>query len=516
MTLIAERAATSRAWLGARLARAASSAALAGWVGPLLVTALGTWLRFDHLATPQALVFDESYYVPQALGIMRYGAEHAISSQTSTLILGGHANIFIPGGLFAAHPPFGKVQIASGEWLFGLSPFGWRFAAALAGSASILLLARIARRMTGSTLLGCVAGLLLALDGLEFVLSRTAMLDIFVMFWVLAGFGCLLIDRDRVRDRLTGRAAGASQAGPGPRLGVRWWRLGAGVCLGLAVASKWNGLFYLVLALPLAIGWDLGARRAAGLRYRHRALARDGAAALAGLWLTAAVAYVATWSGWFASSTGWDRNYAAAHGVRTPVVSALYSLWAYHRQMFSYGLALHTSQTFTSAPWTWLALKQPVPFYYGAPPYGVTGCRALTGCVQDVLAIGTPAIWWAAIPALAAIAAWWLLRRDWRAGVVLLGVAAGWLPWFALGGRPEFLYYAVPFEPFLILALTLCLALILGGAAASPLRRGAGIAVAAAYLVVVAVSFSYLYPVLAGSSISHSAWLARMWWPNWM
>src|SRR5206468_7496637 len=92
-----------------------------------------------------------------------------------------------------------KILIAGGEWVFGLTPFGWRFAVAVAGSLAILILARVARRMTRSTLLGCVAGLLLALDGLEFVMSRTALLDIFVMFWVLAAFAALVADRDRTR-----------------------------------------------------------------------------------------------------------------------------------------------------------------------------------------------------------------------------------------------------------------------------------------------------------------------------
>ena len=101
-----------------------------------------------------------------------------------------------------AHPPLGKAMIAVGEWLFGLTPFGWRFAVAVVGTLSILMTARIARRMTRSTLLGCVAGLLMALDGLEFVLSRTAILDIIVMFWVLAAFGMLVLDRDASRSRL--------------------------------------------------------------------------------------------------------------------------------------------------------------------------------------------------------------------------------------------------------------------------------------------------------------------------
>ena len=66
----------------------------------------------------------------------------------------------------------GADLIAAGEWLFGLTPFGWRFAVAVTGSLAILMTARIARRMTRSNLLGCIAGLLLALDGLEFVMSR--------------------------------------------------------------------------------------------------------------------------------------------------------------------------------------------------------------------------------------------------------------------------------------------------------------------------------------------------------
>lgn len=482
-----------------------------GWLGPVLVTVFGGLLRFGNLRTPFALVFDESYYVPDAYAILRYGAEQNVSSQAASILLGGGqpTGLFLPGGEFAAHPPFGKMQIAVGEWLFGLDPFGWRFATAVAGTLSILLLARIARRLTGSTWLGCAAGLLLALDGLEFVMSRTAMLDIFVMFWSLASFGCLLIDRDRTRDRLA--------AQPGAPLGIRWWRIAAGVCLGLAVSSKWNGLYYLAGFVPLVMAWDWGARRAAGPgRPRAATVLRDGIVTLASLWLAAAVAYLVTWTGWFVSVDGYDRHYAATHGVRIPVISALYSLYAYQRHMLAYGLGLRASQTFQSQPWTWLGLKQPVRFYYAAPPYGVLGCHVLSGCVQDVLAVGTPVLWWATLPALAILAVWWIVRRDWRAAAVLVAAGAGWLPWFVLAARPQFSYYAVSFEPFLILALVLCAGLLTGPPGAGTLRRASGTVITLAFLAAVAVNFFYLYPVLSGQAISHAAWLARMWWPNWV
>src|SRR5262249_19477886 len=177
----------------------------------------------------------------------------------------GRASCASGGACSALPPPFGKVLIAGGEWLFGLSPFGWRFASAMVGSLSILLLARIARRMTRSTLLGCFAGLLLALDGLEFVMSRTALLDIFVMFWALAAFGCLVVDRDAYRAKLAGAVAEGTQLTAAPRTGIRWWRVGAGVCLGLAFGSKWNGLWFVPAFAGLALAWDVGARRAVGL-----------------------------------------------------------------------------------------------------------------------------------------------------------------------------------------------------------------------------------------------------------
>ena len=74
------------------------------------------------------------------------------------------------GYSFIVHPPLGKWFIAVGEQLFGYNSFGWRFPSAVAGAVAVVVLARLARRLTGSTLLGLVAGLLLALDGFSFTL----------------------------------------------------------------------------------------------------------------------------------------------------------------------------------------------------------------------------------------------------------------------------------------------------------------------------------------------------------
>jgi dolichyl-phosphate-mannose--protein O-mannosyl transferase len=498
-----------------------------GWLGPLLVTAFGTFLRFDRLQVPRALVFDETYYVKDAWSILHHGVEWNLVSNANALIQAGHTNIFQPCngtsacGEYVVQPEMGKLLIAAGEWLFGLNSFGWRFASAVFGSLAILLMCRIARRLTRSTLLGCIAGLLMSLDGLEFVLSRTGILDIFLMFFVLAAFGCVLIDRDAARVKLAGKLAArpGDVRGSRPRLGIRRWRVAAGIFLGLAVATKWNAVFYIVAFAGLTISWDIGARRTAGLRSFIRGALRDA------LWLPLTflviplAVYIASWSGWFATSTGFDRNYAQQHGVNTPVISALYSLYEYHVQAIVFGVGLKTPHPYQSQPWDWLLMTRPVAFFYECYTGPVAGPahNCPTGYKgsewsQEVLAIGTPAIWWGSMLALLFCLGWWLLHRDWRAGAVVLGVLAGWAPWFPLVTRTKFFYYALEFEPFLILSIVLCLGLILGPATASVLRRSIGAGLVGAYVLCVLLMFWYFYAILAGKVIPYPEWLSHMWY----
>jgi dolichyl-phosphate-mannose-protein mannosyltransferase len=506
-----------------------------GWAGPILVTIFGGFLRFYRLSRPDAVVFDETYYVPDSNSILHHGVELSHVSNINNLLLRGNPNIFSLTnghltGEIVAHPPLGKIMMAVGQWTFGLTPFGWRFSVAVVGTLSILMLARIVRRMTRSTLLGCVAGLLLALDGLELVLSRTAILDIFVMFWVLAAFGLLVIDRDRVIGRFADPPAVAAGPGDaGPHLGIRWLRVAAGLCLGAACASKWNGLWFLIAFAGLAIVWDLGARRAAGYpAWRSGSLRSD--VKWVPLWFILAplVVYTASWSGWFATSDGYDRNWAALHGNHTPIWSTIDSWYQYNHWMLQFGVGLTSYQSYKSNPVGWLVLARPISFYWSEPNAKTCGSHCTA---SEVLAIGTPLIWWGGTLALAFCLFWWLSgligdmvfgrtpQRDWRAGAALLGVAAGWLPWIWYAwhdNRTEFYYYAVAFEPFMIIAITLCLGLIIGPARAAPGRRAMGAIGAGGYLIAVLVNLAYLYPILTAEVIPFSAWLSRMWFHRWI
>src|SRR5215469_4363112 len=300
-----------------------------GWAGPVLIMIFGGFLRFYRLSKPDAVVFDETYYAPDANSILRHGVELQHYNYVNSQLVHGNPNIFLSkhGMLqpeLVAHPALGKIMMAFGQWLFGLTPFGWRFTVALVGTVSILMVARIVRRMTRSTMLGCVAGLLVALDGLELVLSRTAILDIFVMFWVIAAFGLLVIDRDQTIARLQEAASAGPHDLAGPKLGIRWPRIAAGLCLGAACASKWNGVWFLLAFAGLAVAWDLGARRAAGYTNWLPGGLRSDVKWLPAWFIAApALVYIASWSGWFATGDGEYRNWAAHNGNHTPIWSTI-------------------------------------------------------------------------------------------------------------------------------------------------------------------------------------------------
>jgi dolichyl-phosphate-mannose-protein mannosyltransferase len=493
-----------------------------GWLGPLLVTAFGAFLRFNRLRVPRTLIFDETYYAKDAWSILQHGVEWNFAHNADAMIQAGHTTGLYQQPItpeYVVQPEVGKLLIAVGEWMFGLNSFGWRFSSAVFGSLAILLICRIARRMTRSTLLGCVAGLLMSLDGLEFVLSRTGILDIFLMFFVLAAFGCMLIDRDESRARLAEAVARGEGGDTGPRLGIRRWQVAAGILLGLAVGTKWIAAWYIVGFAGLGLAWDIGARRAAGLRFFIRGTFRDAVWRPVTFLVIPLVVYVATWSNWLITSTGYNRNYGQANGVTTPVISALYSLWNYHVQAIGFGLGLSTRHPYMSQPWDWLALTRPVAYFYQCYTGPVAGpshfCpKGYTGAEwsQEVLAIGTPAIWWGSILALVFCLGWWFLHRDWRAGAVLLGVVVGWGPWFPLVHRTKFYYYALEFEPFLILSIVLCLGLILGPVTASVRRRSIGAGIVGAYILCVLIMFWFFYAILAGQVIPYHTWLDHMWY----
>ncbi|MEN8581205.1 phospholipid carrier-dependent glycosyltransferase [Burkholderia sp. RS01] len=500
------------------------------WLVPALTAAVGGVLRFVRLDVPRALVFDETYYVKDAYSLLVSGYERNWPEKANDSFIAGNPGVLLNTPEYVVHPPVGKWMIAAGMWLFGPdNPVGWRFGAALTGTLSIALLALIAQKLFSSVILGALAGLLLAVDGHHLVMSRTSLLDIFLTFWILAAFGALLMDRDDGRRRLALRLARQAAATPagrpsplqllsGPWLGIRWWRIVAGVCLGLAVGTKWSGLFFVAGFGLLTVFWDLSARRIAGIRgWTSAGIIKDGILAFASIVPVAAVTYAATWTGWFRSTDAYYRQWAASNpsAVWGWLPDAVRSLAHYHLEAFKFHQGLSSEHPYEASAWSWLVMGRPTSFFYESPKQGTPGCD-LSNCTSAILSVGNPLIWWGAAVSLVVLLFWWAGRRDWRAGAILAAVGSGYLPWFLYPERTMFFFYAVSFEPYLILALVYCLGLVLGRRTDPLWRRRSGLYGVALFVVGAVLLSAFFYPVWTAEIISYQDWRVRMWMPSWI
>ncbi|MCC9205393.1 dolichyl-phosphate-mannose--protein mannosyltransferase [Arthrobacter sp. zg-Y769] len=501
----------------------------AGWILPLVMAVLGGVLRFTRLGEPGSLIFDETYYVKDAYSLLQSGYERDWPETANDSFVAGQPNVLLDEPEYVVHPPVGKWMIALGMALFGSdNSFGWRFGAALTGTLTVLLLGLIAARLFSSATLGALAGLFLAVDGHHLVHSRTSLLDVFLTFWVLAAFGALLLDRRDGRLRLARALSRATDAegrlspgsGPlvyGPWLLWRPWRIAAGVCLGLAVGTKWSALAFVAVFGLMTVLWDVSARRVAGVVQWESALLRDGVPAFLTIIPAAALTYLASWTGWLQSDNAYNRQWA----VQNPdegwgwLPPWLRSLAEYHRSAYAFHNGLSSEHSYSASAWTWLFMGRPTSFFYEGAEAGEDGCTA-ESCSTAITSVGNPLIWWAAALALLVVLFYWAGRRDWRAGAVLSGVAAGYLPWFAYPERTTFFFYAVSFEPFLILALVYVLGLVLGRPTDSLQRRRTGLVVVCCFAAGVLALSAYFLPVWTAETIPYSGWRLRMWMPSWI
>jgi dolichyl-phosphate-mannose--protein O-mannosyl transferase len=411
-----------------------------------------------------------------------------------------------------------------------MTPFGWRFASALVGTLSVTAVAIIAQLLFGSAPWTFVAGLLLAVEHLNVVQSRVALLDIHLEFWVVVGFLLLLMDRrwidrrtavetaaeaeavDTLADAAPTRTvvpARARSAVPFPLW--RPWRFAAGIAMGAAFSVKWSGVTAILGALLLSFAWETTRRQRGGasrLRAFRRTVMQESLGLLVAFVMVPIAVYFLVYLPWF-HHFGWSIKAWWDNQSR---------MLAYHRSLKATALDPSTGQytpthPYYSRPWTWLLMLRPVDFY----------SRNFGSNITQILAIGNPAIFWASLWAIPFVALMWWRRGDWRAGFIVTAMLAQYVPWF-LVSRPQFFFYVLPLTPFMVLGITYVLRDL--SAATIVLRDGSGTVAESArhpYLpfvwgsVVLAVGlFAWFWPVLTARMISDTAWRARVWFPGWI
>jgi len=392
-----------------------------------------------RLTIPSKAFFDEVHYLPAARALL--ALSHPVNVE---------------------HPLLGKELIALGIRLFGDNPFGWRALSTLFGTLGLFAAMRALWFASASRFASVAGGLLIASDFIWFVMSRIAMLDIFMASFVLIALWALA---GAVRENETGRR----------RLAM------AGIALGLAMAAKWNavplavlpGLTFAVVRFR-ALGWH-------GLTGSRAAPVAGIALWEAGLWLGVLplVVYALT----FVPAMFYADDPLSPTG-----------LIAYHRQMIALQEEVLKPHPYQSVWYQWVADWRAIWFLY----------EPVDGAQRGILLVGNPLTMLAGLVAMVWAAVHGITEKRSDALAVLVLYAVGLGTWILAAKPVQFYYHYLLPGTFLMAALALALD--------DRWRRGQR-KLALLTLAASVALFAGFYPILSAAplagprSFAHWTWL---------
>jgi len=273
----------------------------------LLIIVLATLaLHFVIIARPNGPLFDEIYYVKDA---------HVILQQHTTER--------------TEHPPLAKLIIAGGTIVFGDNQYGWRIPAVVFGTAGIVFLYLICRRLNLSRRTATLGAFLFATENLTFVMSSVALLDIFMVTLMLAAFWLYLRGNYAL----------------------------SGVGVALSTLAKFTGVFGII---AIILHWLIKRR--------------DRPVAFVGSLLVALASFVGLFVAFEA---------AIYHKLVDPVYWLRYALG--QTASLTFVTASHPSM---SRPWNWVLLPEIMPFWYH-PHYIALVSFTIWAMIVPVLVLAT-------------------------------------------------------------------------------------------------------------------------------
>jgi len=388
------------------------------------------------------------------------------------------------------HPPLGKVLMSFGVALFGMTPFGWRIAGTLFGVAMLPLMYLFGKKLFGRTEYAFISSFLMAVDFMHFTQSRIATIDVYgvffiiLMYYFMYKFYVLFVSGGAWRKTLVNLSL-------------------AGLFFGIGAASKWIDIYAgaglaLILLLTLIERYRQYQATAGPVQKQPKHKTKERAERESGEALERAYALK------------FPRQFLIVIGVclvmfvAVPAVIYVLSyipfmmvpglghglpeVVSYQKFMFNYHSHLVATHPFSSTWWQWPIMSKPMWYYGGAP--------ADPSHISSIVALGNPAVWWVGTLAVFLAAILTFRRKDRMMLVVLIGLAAEYLPWVGVP-RLTFIYHFFASVPFLIFCITYVIKI---GLEQDAFTKKA----VYTYLGAALLLFLMFYPVLSGMEVSRS------------
>lgn len=403
------------------------------------------------------------------------------------------------------HPPLGKVLMSWAISVFGMTPFGWRFAGALMGVCMLPGMYLLGKALFKKRIFAFAAMALMTLDFMHFTQTRIATIDSFVVCFII--WSMYFMVRYLALDFWR----------------IKYWKTFvplalSGLFMGLAVASKWTGC-YAGVGLALLFFWSVWRRGVyvyrlkkqpdSALTAEEKAVAKNGYRMILCNVLSCFVFFVAVPLAVYGLS--YIPHFAHSGGVTVKKIIAECErmLW-YHGQP---GLGM---DHFFYSPWYEWPFAV-TPMWYSSSPYEPQGME------MTIMAFGNPAVWWIGAAMLVALAIAWCVRHvrrdsslalhavnwDPRIAVILLSFFAQYLPWM-LVPRGTYIYHYFTAVPFVILANVYVFAWL------EEKKKGLGKWLVFGQVLIALALFIAFFPYISGVMVSQK-WLEAMkWFPGWI
>jgi len=471
-----------------------------GFIGSVAVVVIAVIARFGWISSPDGLVFDETFYQRDAYSMLVAGYELQWPED------GQPQNLYLDKPAFSAHPPLGKWVIAFFMNMVGPVPGGFRVGSAVCGTLLVVAVMVAVFLLIGRLIWANLAGLLLALDGLAVGTARIAMLDVILTTFIVVGFVFTLL-HFRYRSR------------GGPFRFVRSWLLPAGLFFGLATATKWSGIAFIVGFTLITIAFELGFVKALGTAAATvSSRIRNSLGLVFLIWVPALIAYLTSWVGWFSGLYSYGSYLSDYPNPSLPAFLAWLPLewhpFLLHHIDIATGVTSLATQHYALSPAAeWPLMLNPSLFAFNQMPAGSSGCDLPVDCVVSWSTVSNPLVWYPAIAATLFLV-WQFARKRsvWDASI-LAGIAAGFVPWLFIQ-RDQFFYYAIAILPFLIMALVVMASMIVSASARLSRRkliRGAVVG----YFGAAILCALFFIPLALHTTMPEWFWNLHIWLPGW-
>ncbi len=398
-------------------------------------------LALVRIAIPSSPYFDEVHYLPAVRSLMALGIAQNLE-----------------------HPPLAKQIMALGMWLFGDRPFGWRAMSVIFGALALFAMMRAAWFASDRRAVSLLTGAFVATNFLLFVHARIAMLDIFMLAFVMVALWmCAAVCRE-------------------PERHARAKLIVAGIAIGAAMACKWN-------AIPLAVLPGLAffaARLAAG---RRRLLVSQRGAPVPGISLLEAFVWLGLLPLAVYAASYWPFAFYASVPGNPDGVFAL------HGQMLDLQTQVLKEHPYQSVWWQWAANIRSIWYLY----------EEIDGAQRAVMLIGNPVTMLAGLAALIWCAWAGVVQRRWDALAAAVLYVVSLALWIVAPKPVQFYFH------YLLPGCFLSYALALGVDALW--QRGERL-VPAALVIGATAAFVYWFPALTAApldgaqSFTNWAWFA--------